>query len=97
MSKLYVASEFQSVGGSYHIQCDDLVGTGRNWIEPARILGIAPTEFITLLRNEYNAEIEPYRKDGKLKWIGYSWEHLADARKFKNFLNAKARTKKYMI
>jgi hypothetical protein len=97
MSKLYVASEFKSVSGDIHIQCDDLVGTGRNWIEPARVLGIQPTELIMKLKTEYNAHITPYRKDGKINFIGYSWSNLADARRFKNYLNKIAREKNYMI
>ena len=86
MSKLYVASEFKSVSGDIHIQCDDLVGTGRNWIEPARVLGIQPTELIMKLKT-----------DGKINFIGYSWSNLADARRFKNYLNKIAREKNYMI
>lgn len=97
MSKLYKATEFVSGSGSIHIQCDDLVGTGRNWVEPARILGIQPTELIVMLKTEYNAKVNPYRKDGKISFIGYSWDDLAEARKFKNFLNKLAREKNYQI
>lgn len=97
MNKLYVAGEFTDVNGQVRIMCDDLVGTSRNWLEPARILGLQPADFILLLRTEYNANITPYRKNGKLSFIGYSWSTLAEARKFKNFLNAKARAKRHMI
>ena len=97
MSKLYVASEFKSVSGKIHIQCDDLVGTGRNWVEPARILGIQPTELVLKLKTEFKADITSYRKDGKISFIGYSWSNLSDARRFKNYLNKIAREKNYKI
>lgn len=97
MSKLYKAGEWIDNGGMIHIQCDDLVGTGRNWIEPARILGIKPAEFVLKLKQEFNAEIHPYKKEGKVSFIGYSWNNLADARRFKNLINKIAREKNYQI
>ncbi len=97
MSKLYKATEFQGASGRFHIQCDDLVGTGRNWVEPARILGLQPTELIVKLKSEYGATITPYRKDNKVNFIGYSWDNLSNARRFKNYINKVARETNYQI
>lgn len=97
MKKVYVASEFSTIEGVYHVQCNDLVGTGRNWIEPARILDITPSELVLMLKNNFNATLVPYKKDGKIAWIGYYWTTLAEARKWKNFINAKARAEKHTI
>lgn len=97
MSKVYKASEWTDNGGMVHIQCDDLVGTGRNWVEPARILGLQPADFVIKLKQEFNADIQPYKKNGKVTFIGYSWKSLADARRFKNLINKIAREKNYQI
>lgn len=95
---VYKATEWKSQSGVYHIQCDNLVGTGRNWNEPAKILGITNAEFVKKLVNTYGATIKPYRNvDGKLMWIGYSWKNLAKAREFKNLINKIAREKNYQI
>lgn len=97
MSKLYKASEWVDLHGMVHVQCDDLVGTGRNWIEPARIMNIKPSEFVIKLREEFKAEITPYRKDNKVLFIGYAWKSLTDARRFKNYINKLSREKDYKI
>lgn len=95
--KIYKASEWTDITGKVHVQCDDLVATGRNWIEPAKILGITPSDFIILLKNKFDAYITPYRKDGKISFISYHWDDLSKARKFKNFINAEAKKKSYMV
>ncbi len=46
MSILYKVSEWQSAIGEVHIQCEDLVGTGRNWSEPAKVLGISVVDLV---------------------------------------------------
>lgn len=97
MSMLYKATEFTTIDGQTRVICDDLVGTGRNWVEPARVLGISPADLALKLKNEYNANITPYRKNGKITFIGYSWNSLADARRFKNYVNKIARETNYQI
>lgn len=97
MSKLYKATDFTTIDGQTRVLCEDLIGTSRNWIEPARILGIQPTEFIMKLKNEFNANLNPYKTDGKVAFIGYSWDNLAEARRFKNYINKIARETNYQI
>lgn len=97
MKKLYKAIDFTTVDGQTRVICEELIGGSRNWIEPARILGIQPTDFILKLKNEYNAKITPYRRDGKIVFIGYYWDNLIEARKFKNHINKMARDKNYCI
>lgn len=94
---LYKSTEWISSSGKVHIQCEDLVGTGTNWITPSRILEMQVTDFILMLKNEYNANIVPYKKDGKISFIGYSWDSLTEARKYKNMINRVAREKKFQI
>lgn len=94
---LYKVSEWVDITGQVYIQCDDLVGTGRNWFEGSKVLGIDVADYISMLRNEYNANISAYRKDGKLSFVGFSWDSLADARKYKNYINKVSREKGYQI
>ena len=97
MSKLYKATDFTTIDGQTRVLCEDLIGTSRNWIEPARILGIQPTEFIMKLKNEFNANLNPYKTGEKVAFIGYSWDNLAEARRFKNYINKIARETNYQI
>lgn len=92
---LYKAQETKVAKG-YIVQCDDLVGTGRNWTEPAKILGMAQTDFLKFVINK-KGKLTPYRKDGKISFVGYHWDNLADARAFKNLLNAQSRKQNYQI
>lgn len=98
MSKVYKATEWKDLAGNIRIQCDDLVGTGRNWSEPAKILGMKPSDFLASLKEDYEATLVPYRnKEGKLTFVGYHWKSLQKARLFKNKLNKIAREKNYKI
>lgn len=90
-------SEFEDGVGKIHIQYDELVGTGINWIAPARVLGMDVATFITVLKNDYQADIVFYKKDDKVSFVGYSWTSLVMARKFKNMVNRIAREKKFTL
>lgn len=98
MSKLYVAEEWISASGKVNIQSVNLVGTGRNWREPAKILGLSVPDFILKLREEYEAELKVFKnEEGKIMFIDYYWRDLAKARKYKNYINLIARNKNYKI
>jgi predicted amidohydrolase len=90
-------SEFES-NGKIHIIFDDLVGTGANWITPARLLKVDIIEFLTMLQKEYDAELTVFRNEDKsIKFIDYKWSSLAKARAFKNKINAIAREQKFTM
>ena len=81
------------------IMNNELVGTGRNWIAPAIVLGIGVVDFASLLIT-YKAELKfYYDKDdnSKIKWFSYHWDNLSDARVFKNYVNKIAREKKITV
>lgn len=91
--KLYKAEEWQGADDKWHVgDCSDLGHNSNCWYYPARILGISPAELILLLVNEYGAEC---------KWLEttliYKWGDLNKARKWKNFINARARAIKFYI
>ena len=90
---LYKAEEWQGADGKWHIGCISDLGKNSNcWYYPARILDISPCDFITLLIEEYDAECH---------WLGniliYKWESQTKARKWKNFINKRAREVKFYI
>lgn len=85
-------SEYEDALGKIHIQFDELVGTGLNWLAPARVLKMSIPDFIMSLKNDYEAELKVYKKeDGSVNFIGYQWSSLIMARKFKNHVNRVAR------
>ncbi|MCF0124455.1 MAG: hypothetical protein HUJ68_01640 [Clostridia bacterium] len=95
---LYKASEFESQSGLTYVICNDLVGSGRNMFEPAKILDISLAEFAWLLKKDFDANVYSYRdEDGAVERIGYSWDTKQKAIKFKNYINKIARQKNYQI
>ena len=95
---LYKIDEWTNATGEIRVQCNDLVGTGRNWDEPAKLLQIKKADFVRKLRLDYGAVLTVYRKsDGSINFIDYHWTDLRLARKFKNFINAESRKQKYQI
>ena len=99
MKKTLQLAEYQShCGGEYHVQYDDLVGTGLNWIAPARVLGMDLVTFLTTLKKDFGADLSfYYTEEKKVKFVGYSWTDLASARKFKNYVNRIAREKVFTL
>ena len=87
--------EYEDCQGKIHIQFDELVGTGKNWFAPARILKMNIPDFVMCLKKDYEAELTVYKDaEGKVSFIGYKWTSLKMARKFKNKINAIARDNK---
>lgn len=90
---VYKAQEWQSPTGYWY--CNDTsnlaAGSGEWWI-PARILGMSPADFIEFLVREF--------KPDHLKFndiLIYSWKDLNACRKYKNFINRKAREVNFQI
>ncbi len=90
MAHIYKCSVWQSTSGKWH--CNDIEdlanGSGYWWI-PCRILGMAPTDFILLLKDNFNASNFSY--DTKSNVLLYSWEKQEDAKKYCNWINKMAR------
>lgn len=96
MSHVYKLSEWQSQTGRWF--CDDISDLGHGsgaWYLPARILNISLTDFVLLLKNEYNVSFIMYSKEHDM--LIYSWDNQNDMRRYKNFINAKARQINFII
>lgn len=96
MSHLYKESIWQSATGRWY--CADVEDLGHGsayWWIPCRMLEISPTDFILLLKDKFNASNFSFNKEKN--FLNYSWEKEADARKYKNWINAEARKRNFII
>lgn len=90
-------AEYKDGAGKTHVQFDELVGTGLNWIAPARVLGMDATSYIMMLKDKYDAELTIYKDGDKVRFIGYRWNSLTKARAFKSLVNRVAREKQFTM
>jgi hypothetical protein len=93
---IWRAEEWQDESGYWH--CNDtsnLVKGSSAWWHASRILGVTPAEFIKKLVNEYHPDKLYHSDDCSL--VYWSWEKQQDMRKYKNAMNAAARSKNYTI
>ena len=96
MKHVLKLSEYQLANGNW--MCSDVEdlghGSGYWWI-PAQMLGMKLTDYILMLKETFNATDFVYYKESG--YLSYSWKSQADMRKFKNWINSKARQANYMI
>ena len=91
--------EWQSPTERFHCACvDNLSGGSSAWWHPARILGISPADYVSLVINEYKPDqITVLGKDSDNPAFIFAWNSQSAMRKFKNFINSKARAINYQI
>ena len=87
---IFRLSEWQSPTGYWHCGCtDDLAHDSGAWYLPARILNLAPAQYIKLVLEEYKPD--DYFLDADKCLFFFSWKsQIAEAR-FRNYINKKAR------
>lgn len=86
---IYKAEEWQGCSGKWYCEDPNMFGKGYDiWLIPSRILNMSIIDFLTLIKNEYKAEIF-YKEDGS--FVGWYWSKQADMRKYKNWINAQSR------
>ena len=65
------------------------------WYVAVRLLDISPSDYINLLVNDFNAfGFKLYNDD---KFLNFYFHTQAEARKYKNWINKKARDKNFII
>ena len=95
MAHIFKMTEWQSGSGN-RWYCNDVEDLGNNsgaWWHPANILGLTPAQFALELLNTYKVDYISYNNDVLI----YYWKSQAAMRKFKNYVNAQARKKSYMV
>lgn len=94
MAHLYKASEWEDLGRWYVNDVTDS-GVGGKWWTPMRLLGLSPQEYIYLLKDTFHASHFYYK--AQFNVLQFSFDTITDARKFKNYINKKAREKNFIV
>ena len=96
MSTLYKCEEWQGSSGIWY--CEHTSTFPKNvikWVVPARILGLAPADFLRYLIKEYQPDVVYHNED--CSFVGWGWRNQAKMQKYKNWINAEARRKNFKI
>lgn len=89
-------SEWESASGKWY--CNDvksLTSVASKWWVPARMLNISLTDYVLLLKNDFNANIEQYYEPTDI--LIYSFDSYKDVHKFVLWVNSKAKQFNYII
>ena len=96
MSHLYVTSEWQGASGRWYVNdVTDFTSVACKWWAPVRLLNMTPIEYVLMLKNDFNASDFRYTKEKNV--LIFSFATQTDARKYKNFINKKAREKQFIL
>ena len=93
---VWQAEEWE-INGKWYCNCVKALGTPHmaEWQIPARILDMSPAQYLQFVIDNYKPDHIYANKEKCL--VFFSWSKQADERKFKNFINAKAREKNFQI
>ena len=83
MGDYYYSFSTQNLGKKY-----------QQWVVPCRILGVTPAEYVRILKEDYNALI---RYNPEKEFLSRRWESQSDMRRWKNYINKKARERNFHI
>ena len=92
---LYKQTEWES-NGYWH--CNDVEDLGHGsgyWWLPARMLEMTPAEYLKWVIDNFHPDDVTHSQD--CSYVGCRWKSQQDMRKFKNHINALARTHNFMI
>lgn len=93
--KLLKYVEWGETGSWYCNDTSDLCSVRGLWWVPARMFGISPAEYVQLLVERFHPDRIRYFEETDV--LVYSWKKIDDMRKFKNWLNAEARKRNYIV
>lgn len=92
---LFQLTEWQGSSGKWYCaDKDNLTAQYPQWMVAVRMLGISPADYAKMLIEDYNATVTYCESKN---FFSVSWTKQVDMRKFKNFINARARQLNYMI
>lgn len=90
MAHMYKVDEWRSSTGRWHCNdTKDLAGVSGKWWVPARILEMSLTDYILLLKEKFNADIESYYEPTDT--LLFSWKNYSDCHRYVLFINNIAR------
>ena len=92
---LYRASEWQGGSGVWYCNdVEDLAGISSRWWTPARMLNMPLDKYVTMLVEEFKVDSISY--DPKANVLVFYWKSREACRKYKNWINKKARECNFM-
>ena len=92
---LYRASEWQGSSGVWYCNdVEDLAGISSRWWTPARMLNMPLDEYVTMLVEKFKVDSISY--DPKAIVFFFYWKSREACRKYKNWINKKARECNFM-
>ena len=95
-AQLLKYTEWQGAAGSWYCNdTSDLTSIRSLWWAPARMMNIAPAEYVEWLVTNFKPDYIVYNEERDV--LVYSWRKITDMRLFKNKLNALARKYNYVI
>ena len=96
MAHIFKMSEWQSPNGNWNCgDVEDLANNSNAWWIPCRILEVPVEEYVNMLVNDFKVSYIKYFSDKNL--LFFSWDNQTDMRKFKNFVNKKAKEVKAYV
>ena len=95
MSHILKFSEWESATGWHCNDISDLANGSGNWWNVPRMLNMDLTDYVLLLKNEFNA-IDFYYKP-EFNVLLWKWSSYADCHRFVLFVNREARKRKFFI
>ncbi len=87
--------EWQSNGRWLCGDTSSFVNKSNTWWYIPNLLGISSVDYIMLLKDKFHATYIRYKVEYDV--LIFSFDTLADCRKFKNYINKVAREKKFYI
>lgn len=99
MSHLYKASEWGKDNTWYVADVVEIgTTTASLWWTPARILNISLEDFAIMLRDVFNAKLIKFypASENQQHLLVFAFATQAEARKYKNYINKKARERNFI-
>lgn len=94
MAHIYKMEEWECNGRWYCGDVSALAANSNLWWYVPRILDISPVDYVLLLKDKFNATGFKYSTSSDV--LIFHFNSLADCRKFKNYVNQKARHKNFV-
>lgn len=94
MGHIFQMTEWESNGKWLCGDVSALAADSNDWTYPAQILGLSLVDYVKLLIFTYKAEVY---FDSYENLLIFHFTSLEDCRKFKNYINKKAREKNFII
>ena len=95
MAHLLRMTEWQGGSGVWYCNdVEDLAGISSRWWTPARMLNMPLDEYVIMLVKEFKVDRISYNPEANV--LHFSWKSREACRKYKNWINKKARECNFM-